>query len=322
MKAIKSQLLVYSFYRFKRIDNKKKIKEKLEKNIKEYFIKGTILLANEGLNGSISGEKKEVVEVIRIVKKTLKIKKLEFKINVVDKIPFNRMKIRLKNEIVSLGKGKIDVNKERGILINPKNWKKLIQDKNIKLIDTRNEYEIAIGSFKNSINPKTNSFREFPNKFEKLNIKKKEKIAMYCTGGIRCEKASAYLKNRGYKYVYQLEGGILKYLEYEKSKKNGSSHWKGDCFVFDNRVTVTKNLNTGSYKQCFGCRRPLNKRNLKSILYEKGVSCEYCYNNRTENQIKRSRERQSQINNLNFKKLNHNFMSITVSKLNKLKNIK
>ena len=204
------------------------------------------------------------------------------------------MKVRLKNEIVSLGQGVINVNKFRGQLVAPHEWNKLVTDKKVKLIDVRNSYEINIGKFKRAINPKTKNFREFPDSFNKLKINKNDKIAMYCTGGIRCEKASSFLKKEGYKNIFQLRGGIVNYLKY--TKKNGSrSFWNGECFVFDERVAINKNLEKGKYLQCYGCRRPIKGKDLKSIHYKKGIQCPYCYNLRSKKQIKRSTDRQSQI---------------------------
>ncbi len=288
-----NKLLVYSFYRFLFIKNKSSIKKHLDKYLLDYVVKGTILLADEGINGSISAKEDDLNEIISHIKKILNIRKIEIKINSTNFLPFNKLKVRLKKEIVSLGQGNIDVNKDRGKLLNTNEWNKIISNKSTKLIDVRNNFEIEIGSFKNACNLKTESFRDFPKKFDTLNLKKNTKIAMYCTGGIRCEKASAYLKKKGFKNIYQLKGGILEFLKNNKNKKN--SNWNGECFVFDKRVSINKNLIRGKYTQCYGCRRPLSKKDLKSKLYEKGVSCEYCYFERTDQQKKRSISRQIQI---------------------------
>jgi UPF0176 protein len=291
-----NKLILISFYRFLAIGDKKKIKLLVESNLKATSIKGTILLADEGINGSLAGRKEEIFTLIKFIKKYLKIRKLSLKINEVDFIPFNRIKVRLKKEIVSLNVGKIDVSKFTGTYINPSQWNDIISRENIRLIDVRNQYEIKIGTFEDAINPLTSNFREFQTKFDKLNIKKSETIAMYCTGGIRCEKASAHLKLKGYTNILQLEGGILNYLEYYKKNKN-KNKWKGECFVFDNRVTVKKNLKKGNFDQCYGCRNPINKYDKKSKFYIKGVSCPHCYHSRSESQKKRSHMRQSQIDN-------------------------
>ena len=260
---------IYSFYRFHNIENIRHIKEQLETYLENKYLKGTILISKEGINASISGKEKDLDEVLKIIKKILKVRKLNLKKNDVHFLPFNRMKVRLKKEIVSLGKGKIDADKFKKY-VHPSEWDKFIENSSVQLIDVRNIYEIVIGRFKGSINPKTQNFREFPEKVQNLKIDKNQKIAMYCTGGIRCEKASAYLSNIGYKNLYQLEGGILNYLEYNKNRKK-NINWEGECFVFDNRVTVNKKLNTGNYSQCFGCRHPLTTSEKKLKSYIEGI---------------------------------------------------
>ena len=287
-------LFVYTFYRFKNIENVKKTKITFDKFFSKRKIKGTILIAKEGINGSISGSRKDLDESIKFIKLNINIRKLDVKINKTDFFPFNKLKVRQKKEIVSLGKGEIDVNKFRGDSIRPEHWNNVISDKNTKIIDVRNKFEIEIGKFAGSINPKTKSFREFPKVFKEMKIKKENKIAMYCTGGIRCEKVSAYLKINGYKNIVQLRGGIINYLEHVKNNKINSM-WKGECFVFDQRVTINNLLTKGKYSQCYGCRSPITKKDLESTNYKKGVFCPLCYNIRTEKQIKRSTSRQRQI---------------------------
>lgn len=224
-------------------------------------------------------------------------------------LPFNKVKVRLKKEIVSLGKGKIKVNKFTGKHVHPSNWNNLIKKKGMKLIDARNVYEVNIGKFQNAIDPKTNSFREFPKKFEKIGYKKNDNLAMYCTGGIRCEKASAYLKLKGYKNIYQLEGGILNYLDYLKESKK-KSYWNGECFVFDNRVTINRNLSVGKYKQCHGCRHPITEREMALKSYKKGVSCKYCFDKRDIKQKENSEVRQKQIDVAEKKNISHPFKRV------------
>ena len=299
---------IYTFYRFIEIKDVTSFKNFLDKHLSKIIIRGTILVANEGINATISGEKKDLDNIIKLIKKYLKIKKLKIKISKNIFLPFNKIKVRKKKEIVSLGK-KIDTSLLSGNYIKPENWNKVLKDKKIKVIDTRNTYEINIGSFEGSINPKINTFRNFPNKFENLGINKNDQIAIFCTGGIRCEKASAYIKKKGYKNIFQLEGGILNYLNYIQSEKQ-ISMWNGECFVFDERVSIDKTLSMGSYKQCHGCRQPLSKAELESKFYVKGVCCSYCYDKRTEKQKERSTARQKQIDyeeNLNksqpFKKI-------------------
>ena len=289
-----SKIFVYTFYRFLKINDKKKLKKIIDAFLSSKFIRGTILLADEGLNASVSSDKESLDELVLFIKKVINIRKLEIKINESENIPFNRMKVRLKKEIVTLGKGDFNTEKLHGEKIHPKNWDNVIKNKNTILIDVRNKFEIKIGKFKKAINPNTESFRDFPKFVDKLKIKKNTKIAMYCTGGIRCEKANAYLKTKGYKNILQLKGGIIEYLKYNSDNKK-SSLWNGECFVFDNRVAINKKLTKGKYIQCFGCRRPITKKDTLSVKYIKGVSCAYCYDKRSVERKIRSRVRQSQI---------------------------
>ncbi len=306
-----NHLFIYSFYRFKNLQNIKKIKSNLDKFLENKNIKGTILIAEEGINGSISGSMKQLDDIIKYIKIIIKIRNLDIKINKNKFHPFNRMKVRLKKEIVSLGQGDIDINRFKGKLVNPKDWDDIITEKKVKIIDVRNNFEICIGSFHNSINPKTDSFRDFPRAIENMKLNKNDKIAMYCTGGIRCEKASSYLKLKGYKKVYQLDGGIISYLDYAKNKSNKMS-WKGECFVFDERVTINKKLLKGNYLQCYGCRRPLAKKDTRSKYYIKGVSCSYCFKKRSTSQIKRSKDRQRQINIAKLRGKDHPFKKVSL----------
>ena len=285
---------IISFYKFIKINNKTLLKKKIEIFLEGKLVRGTVLLANEGINGSLAGKEKDVDKIIEFIKKQLKIRKIKLKINDISYLPFNKTKIRLKKEIVSLGKGKIDVERLKGKLVSPSEWNNLIGNKNIITIDVRNNFEIDIGKFKNSINPNTKNFREFPKEFRKLKLNKDTEIAMYCTGGIRCEKASAYLKSNGYNKIYQLDGGIIQYLNYIRDNRV-QSYWDGECFVFDDRVTINKNLEKGNYLQCYGCRHPITKNDTKLKSYEKGVSCKYCFSEKSETKIKSLRTRNVQI---------------------------
>lgn len=309
MEKNKTKLAIFTFYRFVKIDDKREIKSIVDEFLNKRLIKGTILLANEGINGSISGQYNHLSETIKILKRLLKIRKLDIKVNIINAIPFNRMKVRLKKEIVSLGKENIKVNNLNSSFVNPSDWNQLILRHDVKLIDTRNEYEIDIGSFKGSINPKTKTFREFPNKLSKMGINKDDKLAIFCTGGIRCEKATAYLKKNGYKNVNQLRGGILNYLDYTKGEQNHSL-WNGECFVFDDRVTVNKDLNKGKYLQCHGCRHPITIKDTYLKSYKKGITCRYCINKRTKIQKFRSKTRQDQIDYAESKGISHSFKKI------------
>ena len=218
------------------------------------------------------------------------------------------MKIRLKKEIVTIGKKNISPDKKTGKHIHPNDWDKIINDKKYIIIDTRNDYEIKIGTFKNSINPKIKSFKEFPKQISTLKIKKNIPIAMFCTGGIRCEKASSYLLSKGYKDISQLDGGILNYLDLKKRSKD--TYWRGECFVFDNRVSLNEKLIKGKYDQCYGCRHPItgNEKKLKS--YIKGVCCKYCIQDKTDEKIKASSVRQKQIEIAEKKEINHPFKKV------------
>ncbi len=304
-----NKFLIYSFYRFVNLKNKKKVKLELESYILNMELKGTIIVANEGINGSISGNKSDLESTIYYLKKLLHIRKLDIKINEIDFLPFNRIKIRLKKEIVSLGKGKIDYKYKKNNFIDPSKWNSLIEQKNLVLIDLRNDYEIKIGKFKNAINPNTKNFREFPKKLLEMKLNKEDRIAMYCTGGIRCEKASNYLRKSGFKNINQLKGGILNYLEYSNKTKS-KSRWRGECFVFDNRVTVNNRLKKGKYLQCHGCRHPITLKESKSKEYIKGVSCPKCYYVRSDEQKRNSMVRQKQINIAEQNKVSHSFKKI------------
>ena len=310
---LKEKIYIYTFYRFKDLKNINSLKAKLNKLTKEKLILGTILIAGEGINGTISGAKKDLDIFILNIKKLLEIKKLSLKVSKNQFIPFYRLKIRLKKEIVTIGDKSIKPEKITGKHISPKNWDKIINDDKYLIVDTRNEYEVSIGTFKKALNPKTKSFREFPKYIEALKVKKNQPIAMFCTGGIRCEKASSYLLKNGYKNIFQLDGGILNYLEYKKDKKKKT--WEGECFVFDNRVAVNNKLEKGSYEQCFGCRHPITKRDMNQKSYKKGATCKYCINIKTEQKIYSSITRQKQIDTAEKNKKKHPFKKIYTSQI-------
>ncbi len=310
---MKKKIFIYSFYRFKKIKKINYIKKFLKKLSDEKVIYGTVLIAEEGINGTISGDKNYLDEFIYELKRLIGIRKLSVKISKNQFIPFYRLKIRLKREIVTIGNKSISPIKLSGKSILPKDWDKIINNKNYTVIDTRNDYEIKIGTFKNSVNPKIKTFREFTKYINNLEIVKSQPIAMFCTGGIRCEKASSYLLKKGYQNVSQLDGGILNYLEFKKNKKDTS--WEGECFVFDNRVSVNKKLQKGIYDQCFGCRHPITESEKLLKSYVKGVSCKYCYKNKTKEKILRSSTRQKQINFAELQKKDHPFKKIYESDL-------
>jgi len=287
-----------AFYHFVSLNNVKSIQTIIQDYCDKKSIKGTILLANEGINGTISGEEKNILEFHEFLKYNPIFSKvfegIDYKGSWLNKNPFYRMKVRLKKEIVTLGIPEVSPTKKVGTYVKPEDWNSLINDPDITLIDTRNGYEVDIGSFKNAINPKTTSFREFPKYIKNnLSLKKTNKVAMFCTGGIRCEKASSFMLEEGFEEVYHLQGGILKYLE---TIPEAESLWQGECFVFDQRVAVTNELKQGKYNQCFACRHPLSPEEIKSKDYSEGISCSYCIGNVSETKKNNLKERQKQIN--------------------------
>lgn len=305
----KNKFLIYSFYKFKKIECKERIKIKLDKFLSKKLIKGTILLADEGINASISSTKDDLNEILKYIKGLINVRKIEIKCHQTSFLPFNKIKVRLKREIVTLGQNEIDITKHKSTYATPEIWNEIIQDTSTAVLDVRNSFEIDIGKFKRSIDPKTKSFRDFPNQVKNLNLDKNKKIAIYCTGGIRCEKASAFLKHHGYRNVIQLQGGILNYINYLKNN-NMKSLWKGECFVFDDRVSINLKEKTGKYIQCYGCRSPILKKDKKSRHYIHGVQCHKCYNRRSYQQIKKSVTRQMQINNAELNNEYHPFKKI------------
>ena len=294
---------VISFYKFVKINNPKKLRKSLLDILLNEDVVGTFLIAKEGINATVSGSDISLKKIMKFLDKQKGFNDIEYKHSCSIKRVFKRLKIKVKDEIVALGKKEIDPSKTTGNYIEPRNWNKLIADPDVLLIDTRNTYEIKIGTFLGAENPNIKNFRDFPNFVKKkLNSKKNQKIAMFCTGGIRCEKASSYLLEKGFKDVYQLKGGILKYLE-QNTKKN--SRFKGECFVFDERVSVNKKLKNGKYQQCYACRMPISKDDISSIHYKKGISCPHCFSKTSKRQKNRFAERQNQINLSFLKNIDH-----------------
>ena len=289
-----SDVVVAALYKFVSLPDYKLLREPLLDFCNEKQLKGTLLLAEEGINGTVSGSRWAIDELLTFLKKDERFKDIEHKESFDKEQPFYRMKVKLKKEIVTMGVEGIDPKKIVGTYVEPKDWNALIDDPDVVLIDTRNDYEFGIGSFQGAINPNTDSFREFPDYVKKnLDPEKNKKVAMFCTGGIRCEKSTAYLKEQGFDEVYHLKGGILKYLE-EMPEIN--SKWEGECFVFDNRVAVKHNLELGSYDLCHGCRQPIDAKDKASEFYLEGVMCPKCHDKLTSDQISRFKERQKQIN--------------------------
>ncbi|MEE9190022.1 MAG: rhodanese-related sulfurtransferase [Candidatus Neomarinimicrobiota bacterium] len=287
------KIVVAAMYKFVHLPDFRVLREKLVQVCEKQSLKGTLLLAEEGINGTVAGGREGIDNLLCFLKQDSRFSDLEHKESFVSQMPFYRMKVRLKKEIVTMGIPDTDPNQLNGAKVDYKEWNELISDPDVLVIDTRNEYECEIGTFKNAISPNTKTFREFPEFVNnELGSDKNKKIAMFCTGGIRCEKATNYLLKQGYEDVYHLNGGILKYLEEVKQEEN---LWQGDCFVFDGRVAVDKNLEQGNYEQCFACRMPLSKEELQSEEYEKGISCPNCIASLTDEKYMRVSERQRQV---------------------------
>ena len=282
---------VFGFYKFIKIKSLKKNKDLLQKFLTLNNIRGTIIIAKEGLNGTISGRIKDIEKTIKKLKSLFSFKHFDNNNDSKSKFqPFHKPKVKIKKETVPMN---LTLNsKERNMEthLDPKEWNKLIKNKDTHIIDTRKPFEYKVGTFKKSVNPNVNNFRDFPKYLNRL--KKNKPVAMFCTGGIRCEKTSVYLKKKGFKNIYQLNGGILNYLQKIKKK---DSLWKGECFVFDNRISLKHGLKIGSYSMCSGCRMPVSLKDKRSNKYEEGVSCPKCHNKLTETQKSRFRMRQSQI---------------------------
>ena len=289
-----SDLTVAALYHFTNLNNLLDKQSDLEIICKNNSILGTLLLATEGINGTIAGSTQGIQIVVDHIKNWEEISDLELKYSLSSHQNFNRLKIKIKDEIVTMGKGDINVKEESGTYVDPKDWNKLISQEDVIVIDTRNEYEVSMGQFAGAIDPKTDTFRQFPNWADQLNRNSDtpKKVAMYCTGGIRCEKASSYMKRLGFDEVFHLKGGILKYLEVIPEEE---SLWSGECFVFDDRVSLVHGLEEGEYSLCYGCQDPVSPKDRKSDLYEAGVSCPSCYNTLSEQKKNNLREREKQF---------------------------
>ena len=283
---------VFGFYRFLNIKNLKKNKRLINEVLIKNNIRGTIIISKEGVNGTISGKEPDIKTTINKLKKILKFKNFNSFNNSKSLFqPFHKPRVKIKTEVVPMNLKLSQMIKKKDSHVNPNKWNKLIRSKKTLVIDARKPFEYNVGSFKGSTNPNIDNFRDFP-KYLK-NLKKNQPIAMFCTGGIRCEKASVYLEKKGFSNVYQLKGGILNYLKKTNQKK---SLWKGECFVFDNRVSLKHGLKSGSYSICSGCRKPISPQIKNSKKYEEGVSCPNCHDKLTDQQKTRFRMRQKQIN--------------------------
>ncbi len=281
---------IFGFYKFKKLLGLKRLKKIFQKKLIKNHVRGTIIFSKEGINGTISGKKKNILKLKKDLKSLCKIKNFDSENNSTNSFqPFHRGKTKIKKEVVPIGI-QVTQSEKFNNSVEPKKWNLLLKEKDIKIIDARKPFEYEVGTFKGAENPNVNHFRDFPKYLEKFD--KKNKIAMFCTGGIRCEKASVYLKRKGFKNIFQLKGGILNYLKNVDKKQ---SLWKGECYVFDNRVSVKHKLKIGNYSMCSGCRKPVSIQEKKSKKYVEGISCPKCYNLLTESQKERFAMRQKQI---------------------------
>ena len=294
---------VFGFYKFKKILSLKKHKEFFQSEFLNNKIRGTLILASEGINGTIAGERKSILKIKNLLRKKLKFSKFDSHNHSLSKFqPFHRGKVKIKKEVVPIGLNINSKTKRQSKYLSGKSWNKLISKKDTLVVDARKPFEFKVGTFKKAVNPNINNFRDFPQYLKKIN--KAKPVAMFCTGGIRCEKASVYLKQKGFKNVFQLKGGILNYLDNVEKK---DSLWKGECYVFDNRVSLKHKLKQGSFSICSGCRTPISPIEKKSNMYEKGVSCPNCYEKLTDSQKARFRMRQKQITLAKSKGTKHMF---------------
>lgn len=282
-----------ALYKFVELNDFEQLREPLYQTLIDNDVKGTLLLAREGINGTICGTREGIDNVLKYLRADSRLADIDHKESPSDTQAFYRTKVKLKKEIVTLGVDWVDPKNIVGTYVEPEQWNDLISDPEVLVIDTRNEYEYAVGTFEGAVNPKTEAFREFPEYVKQhLDPAKHKKVAMFCTGGIRCEKSTAYLKEQGFDEVYHLKGGILKYLEMVPEQ---TSKWNGECFVFDQRVTVKHGLEQGEYDQCYACRMPITEQEKQSEHYQKGVSCPHCFDKTTAEQKERFAERERQI---------------------------
>ncbi|WP_414541296.1 rhodanese-related sulfurtransferase [Nostoc sp. CCY0012] len=292
MKPENIQQVVATLYKFVRLPDFAEKQDSLLSFCQAQAVKGTILLAAEGINGTIAGSRQAIDSVLAFLRSDPQLADLEHKESYTERQPFERMKVRLKQEIVTMGLPEVDPNHHVGTYVSPQEWNDLIADPDVIVIDTRNDYEVNIGTFQKAQNPQTKSFREFPEYVShNLDPNQHKKVALFCTGGIRCEKATSFMLSQGFAEVYHLKGGILKYLEEIPAEQ---SLWQGECFVFDERITVGHGLEKGSHELCFCCGHPISDADKASPKYEEGISCAYCFDSLTEEKRARQQEKWKQ----------------------------
>jgi len=288
-----TDIFVTTFYQFTKLEDISKLQESIDACCRKNDVKGIVLLASEGINSTIAGSRNGVLAVLEFLRKDPRFDGLTWKESIAKEQPFRKLRVRLKKEIVTMGVPGIDPERLVGTYIKPEDWNDLISDPDVIVVDTRNDYEVEIGTFKDAINPDITSFGEFPKWIkDNIDIHTQPRVAMFCTGGIRCEKSTALLKEAGVKEVFHLEGGILKYLE---QIPEDQSLWDGECFVFDERVSVGHGLEIGEYELCRGCRYPICEEDKSSSLFREGISCPRCHDQTTDQQKARFAERQKQI---------------------------
>ncbi|MFM2407438.1 MAG: hypothetical protein RL358_180 [Pseudomonadota bacterium] len=288
-----SALIVAALYKFVKLNNCLELRDPLQAKCNQLAITGTLLLAEEGINGTIAGTRNNLDLILAYLRSDARLADLPHKESLAQGQPFYRMKVKVKKEIVTMGLPNIDPTELVGQYVKPEDWNALISDPNVLLVDTRNDYEVEVGTFKGAHDPRITTFREFPDYVKNhFDPDKQPRVAMFCTGGIRCEKASAYMLQQGFAEVYHLQGGILKYLENVPAEE---SLWEGECFVFDQRVAVGQDLHPGHYQLCYGCSRPISTEDMQSEHYQAGISCANCYGSLTDEKRRAAQERQKQV---------------------------
>ncbi len=293
MNAESEKVVVIAFYKFIPLNDTKSIRVPMHAACRQHHVLGTILLAPEGINGMLAGSREGIDGALAYIRSIPQFADLEHKESYCDDMPFKRLRVRLKRELITLGDATIDPLEQVGEYIEPADWNALISDPDVVLVDTRNDFEVGLGTFEGAADPNIRSFRQFPEYIKQnLDPQKHKKVAMFCTGGIRCEKATAYMLREGFEHVYHLKGGILKYFEEVPEEQ---SMWNGECYVFDERVSLDQNLEPGHYNACHGCGRPLSEEDVHSEMYEAGVTCPYCYDILTDAQKASFRERKRQV---------------------------